>query len=57
MHTNGFNVNKIPWTNEEDQCFVVNICECVFTSLGEKNVLQLGLQFNLWVAMTICNHY
>ncbi len=55
MHTNGFTMNKIPRTNEEDQCFVVNTYECVFTSLWEKKCFQFGLQFNFRVAMTICN--
>ncbi len=38
MHTYGFTMNKIPITNEEDQCCVINICQCVFTSLLKKKV-------------------
>jgi hypothetical protein len=40
MHTNGFTMNKIPRTNEEDLCFVVNTCQCVFTSLWKKKVFH-----------------
>jgi hypothetical protein len=36
MHTNRFTMNKIPRTNEEDQFFVVNTCQCVFTSVWKK---------------------